>query len=81
MLMMGNQLSSSQYEELVGILVDHKLTFENQLLNIIQKNNQKIHAWQDGLVVKSLDSQSRGPVFKTTGWLQGRLSLSSFQGR
>ena len=31
-----------------------------------------------GLVVKSLDSQSRGSVFKTTGWLQG---LSSFQGR
>ena len=28
-----------------------------------------------------LDSQSRGPMFKTTGWLQGRLSLSSFQGR
>ena len=34
-----------------------------------------------GLVVKALDSQSRGPVFKTTGWFQGRLSLSSFQGR
>ena len=35
----------------------------------------------DGRVVKSLDSQSRGPVFKTAGWLQGRLSLSSFRGR
>ena len=23
-------------------------------------------------VVKSLDSQSRGPAFKTAGWLQGR---------
>ena len=33
------------------------------------------------LVVKSLDSQSRGPVFKTAGWLQGRLNLSSFRGR
>ena len=33
------------------------------------------------LVVKALDFQSRGRVFKTTGWLQGRLSLSSFQGR
>ena len=30
-----------------------------------------------GLVVKALDSQSRGPVFKTTGWLEGRLKLSS----
>ena len=31
----------------------------------------------NGLVVKAMDSQSRGPEFKTTGWLQGRLSLSS----
>ena len=37
--------------------------------------------WSIGLVVKALDSQSRGPVFKTTGWLQGRLSLSSLRGR
>ena len=37
--------------------------------------------WSNGLVVKALDSQSMGPVFKTTGWLQGRLSLSSFRGR
>ena len=33
-----------------------------------------------GLVVKALDSQSRGPGFKSTGWLQGQLGLSSFQG-
>ena len=33
------------------------------------------------VVVKALDSQSRGPVFKTAGWLQGRLSLSSSRGR
>ena len=31
-------------------------------------------------VVKALESQSRGPLFKTTGWLQGQLSLSSFRG-
>ena len=37
--------------------------------------------WSNGLVVRVLDSQSRGPVFKSTGWLQGRLSLSSFRGR
>ena len=40
----GNQLSSSKYEELLGILIDHKLTFENHLLNIVQKVNQKLHA-------------------------------------
>ena len=33
------------------------------------------------LPIKALNSQSRGPVFKTIGWLQGRLSLSSFRGR
>ena len=36
-----NQLSSSKYEELLGVL---KLTFENHLLNIIQKVNQNLHA-------------------------------------
>ena len=40
----GNQLSSSKYEELLGILIDHKLTFENHLLNIVQKVNQKLQA-------------------------------------
>ena len=39
----GNQLSSSKYEELLGILIDHKLTFENHLLIIVQKVNQKLH--------------------------------------
>ena len=38
-------------------------------------------SWSKGLMVKTLDSQSRGPVFKTTEWLQGRLSLSYFLGR
>ena len=32
-------------------------------------------------VVRSLDSQSRGSWFKITGWLQVRLSHSSFRGR
>ena len=38
-------------------------------------------SWSKGLMVKTLDSQSRGPVFKTTDLLQGRLSLSYFLGR
>ena len=33
----GSQLSSSKYEKLLGILIDHKLTFENYLVNIVQK--------------------------------------------
>ena len=31
--------------------------------------------------IKALDSQTRGTGFKTTGWLKGQLSLSSFLGR
>ena len=45
------------------------------------KKMKKTTGWSSGLVVKALVSQSRGPMFKTTGWLQGRLSLSSFRGR
>ena len=33
-----------------------------------------------GPVVKALDFQSKGPVFKTIWWFQGRLNLSSFRG-
>ena len=47
----------------------------------IKFNRNLHHIWSNGLVVKALDSQSRGPVLKTTRWFQGRLSLSSFQGR
>ena len=50
------------------------LTFEVSLYFYIKQVNQnKINS----LVVKLLDSQSRGPVFETIGWLQGRLSLST----
>ena len=27
--------------------------------------------WSNGLVVKAVDSQYQGAMFKTTGWLQG----------
>ena len=39
-----NQLSSIKYDELLGVLIDHKLTFQNHLLNTVQKVNQKLHA-------------------------------------
>ena len=41
----GNQLISTKYEELLGILIDYKLTFEDHLLNIVQKVNRKMHAF------------------------------------
>ena len=40
-----------------------------------------IYLWRNGLVVRALDSQFKGTRFKTTGWLKGQLSLSSFLGR
>ena len=40
----------------------------------------KLEVNLNGLVVKVLDSQSRSLMVKTIGWLQGRLSLSSFRG-
>ena len=41
----------------------------------------KANKRSNGVVVKALDSQSRGPTFKTTGCLQGQLSFLSFRGR
>ena len=40
-----------------------------------------VNSPSDGLVVKVLDSQSRGSEFKIAGWLQGQLNLSSLRGR
>ena len=38
-MLVGNELSSSKYEKLLGKLIDHKLTFENHLLSIALKVN------------------------------------------
>lgn len=38
-----DQRSSCKYEEFTGILPGHKWTFEDHVLNIVQKFNQKIH--------------------------------------
>ena len=54
--------------------VNQTVPYDFRKRNVLQSRNP-------GPVVKALDSQSRGPVFKTTGWLQGQLSLSSLQGR
>ena len=40
-----------------------------------------IAKWSNSLVVKALASQSKGPEFNSTGWLQGRLSFLYFRGR
>ena len=40
-----------------------------------KKNKDILQFMSNGLMIKTLDSQSRGPVFK------GRLSLSHFRGR
>ena len=45
------------------------------------QNIYNIYIRRLSLVVKELESQFVGPGFKTTKWLQGQLSLSSFQSR
>ena len=39
--------------------------------NKLGQKRQHHSVLSDVLVVKALDFQSRGPVFKTSGWLQG----------
>ena len=43
----GNQPSSHKYEELLVILIDHKSTFEDHLLDIVQKLSKKYTSWQE----------------------------------
>ena len=46
-----------------------------------QPSRKILNLWSDDLIVRVLDSQSRGSWFKSTRWLQDQLSLSSFRGR
>ena len=55
--------------------------FESTLILVVFIGSLFWKYSNNGLVVKALDCRSSGPVFKTTGWLQSRLSLSSFWGR
>ena len=45
--------------------------FSMDFCEVIYENIEEKNIHFDGLVVKVLDFQSWGPVFKTTGWLQG----------
>ena len=63
------------YKRTSYIIMHYKRTKEegnNEKVGILVG---KLVSCSNGLVIKALDSQSSGPVFKTTGWLQGRLSL------
>ena len=62
-------------------VLKHMLSLWQQKGMFWVSEQRLVDLWSNGLVVKMLDCQSRGPLFKTTGWLQGRLSLSSFRGR
>ena len=42
---------------------------------LVPKAVDYVTLWSNGLVIKALDSQSRGSIIKTTGWLQGWPSL------
>ena len=54
------------------------LYFFGQSSKIAVQIEQK---WNNGPVLEALDSQSKGPRFKTIGGFQGWLSLSSFPGQ
>ena len=43
----------------------------NNIPEVFNKAGHDLIIWSNCLVVKELDSQSKGPVFKTTKWLQG----------
>ena len=64
----------------------HLITFLNwdvcksAYANIFNTLSKRMLLWSSGLVVKMLDSHFKGPGFKLTEWLQGRLRLSSFRG-
>ena len=84
-------LGNMNYMSTYGIIlrnVNHMTTYEPILRDINHMTlyetilfiiNSYVDIWSH--IGQSLDSQSRGPVFKTTGWPQDRLSLSSFRGR
>ena len=69
----------------VLLLILSKIKYENGLVEQwsnglnVQWSSGWDASWSNGLKVKALDFQSTGPMFKTTGWLPGRLSLSSFK--
>ena len=59
-----------------GIFTMHVIKCSYQMVKL-WGNLQYVNHQPD---ISMLDFQSRDPVFKTTGCLQGRLSLSSFPG-
>lgn len=53
-----------------------------RFLDVFRRDRKRLVLWNGlGLVVKVPYSQSRGLIFKTTGWLQDRLTFSFFKGR
>ena len=75
-----SNISSSQNPALTSFKVDFYDMVRNMEFRKV-RNDFQGKLKEDGLVVKALDYQSRGPVLKTTGCLQGQLSLSFFHGR
>ena len=62
---------SPSLEKLFQGVSSHGLPFYDEKGCVLYGWRGQVH----GLVVKALDPQSMRPVFKTTGWLHGRLRL------
>ena len=77
-----------KFESLFFQTLNHHIQDKNLYKSIVFRNTSLGNAiiifvikqicwtYSNGLVVKVLDSQSRGPIIKTTGWFQVWLSLS-----
>ena len=68
-------LALQVFEAFFRILLIVNLSLNPTLLTFLALHetnlDDSVDIWSNGLVVKALDSQSRDPMFKTTGWLQG----------
>ena len=55
----------------IGALIRSRKFVSLEVALYLYKSTIRPCIWSNGIVVKALDHESRGPVVKTTGWLQG----------
>ena len=83
-----NQLSTSKYKELLGILIDHKLTFENHLLNIVLETdlsqlirNLQILTTKMYKILNGLSPDIMQDIFETTSNYHNTSNAPAFSSR
>ena len=83
-----NQLSTSKYKELLGILIDHKLTLENHLLNIVLETdlsqlirNLQILTTKMYKILNGLSPDIMQDIFETTSNYYNTCNAPTFSSR